>query len=156
MFHLHWSLILPTHIIWFSPSVPLLLAAAHRSLFLLMQNKPIYRNVTVSRWMIATQHLIYGYVPLCACVLDILCVQQIHPVFCSCISALYSIWSIFLTLLFVMGGSKKNRWTCLYFSLLSYLAQILLPASHLAAMSRLGGPKLLPRLTDNSHECSQF
>lgn len=62
VFHLHWSLILPTHIIWFSPSVPLLLAAAHHSLFLLIQNKPIYRSVTVSRWMIATQHLIYWYV----------------------------------------------------------------------------------------------
>lgn len=88
VFHLHWSLILPTHIIWFSPSVPLLLAAAHHSLFLLIQNKPIYRSVTVSRWMIATQHLIYGYVLLYACVLDILCLRPIFPVSCSDIMAL--------------------------------------------------------------------
>lgn len=49
------------------------------SLFLLMQNKPIYHSVTVSRWMIATQRLIYGCEPLCACVLDILYHRQIFP-----------------------------------------------------------------------------
>lgn len=127
MFHLHWSLILPTHIIWFSPSVPLLLAAAHRSLFLVMQNKPIYRNVTVSRWMIATQHLIYGYVLLCACVLDILYFWKISPVSCSYISALLYIKSCsFLHLHIIMDGLKK-RYVEGYSSPLSYSAQISLP-----------------------------
>lgn len=58
-----------------------------------MQNKPIYRRVTVSRWMIATQHLIYGYVFLCACVLDVLYRRQIFPVSCSYVGALLHIKS---------------------------------------------------------------
>lgn len=88
---------LPTHRIWLSPSVPLLPSEAHHTLFLLMQNKPIYCSVTASGWMIATQHLIYGYVPVCTCIVDILHLRQISPVFFTYISALLYITSfIFL------------------------------------------------------------
>lgn len=61
--------------------------------------------------MIATQRLIYGYVPLCTCVLDILYLRQIFPLSCSYISTLLYIKSFsFLLPHIVMDGLKRRKY----------------------------------------------